>query len=418
MTMLGPTLLLILVSFVLGVPLTLAARSLGHRLNAFDSAGVKGQVKVGARRIPNTGGIAIFWSFVAPIIVGLVAMNSGLSARLVEWLPALGQHLPGLREMTPKAVALLACIGVLHVMGLIDDRRPLPAHPKLVVMCLVAVAASWITDTRLLTALDPHADGPWLSIIITATWFVVVTNAFNFLDNMDGLSAGVGAICAGFFLVTTVVAPQPQWFVGACLALLLGALLAFLVFNFPFRSPCQSVAAGTNDAAQGVLLRQNGASIFQGDGGSLVVGFLLAFLAVRITYLPLDATAHSSHAPSLLNASQWAALLTPLVILAIPLYDFTSVTIIRLSQGKSPFVGDLQHFSHRLVRHGLSRRAAVIVIYGCTCVTAIGGVALASLRPWQAALVFAQTGLVLMVLALYEWAQTPSHADPNTGRRP
>jgi UDP-GlcNAc:undecaprenyl-phosphate GlcNAc-1-phosphate transferase len=270
----------------------------------------------------------------------------------------------------------------------------------------------------LLTALDPHADGPWLSIIITATWFVVVTNAFNVLDNMDGLSAGVGAICAGFFLVTTVVAPQPQWFVGACLALLLGALLAFLVFNFPFRSPCQSVAAGTNDAAQGVLLRQNGASIFQGDGGSLVVGFLLAFLAVRITYLPLDATAHSSHAPSLLNASQWAALLTPLVILAIPLYDFTSVTIIRLSQGKSPFVGDLQHFSHRLVRHGLSRRAAVIVIYGCTCVTAIGGVALASLRPWQAALVFAQTGLVLMVLALYEWAQTPSHADPNTGRRP
>jgi UDP-GlcNAc:undecaprenyl-phosphate GlcNAc-1-phosphate transferase len=97
----------------------------------------------------------------------------------------------------------------------------------------------------------------------------------------------------------------------------------------------------------------------------------------------------------------------PLVVLAVPLYDFCSVTLIRLSQGKSPFVGDLQHFSHRLVRHGLSRRAAVVVIYGCTAVTAIGGISLARLEGWQAALVGVQTLLVLLVLGAYEWARDP-----------
>ena len=79
----------------------------------------------------------------------------------------------------------------------------------------------------------------------------------------------------------------------------------------------------------------------------------------------------------------WYGVFMPLVVLAIPLYDFTSVTNIRLSQGKSPFVGDLQHFSHRLVQRGLSRRAAVIVIHGFTAVTAIAGISLASLKPFR-----------------------------------
>ena len=98
-------------------------------------------------------------------------------------------------------------------------------------------------------------------------------------------------------------------------------------------------------------------------------------------------------------------LLAPLIILAIPLYDFASVCLIRIRQGRSPFVGDLQHFSHRLVNHGLSRRSAVLVIYGCTAVTGIGAIALPKLEPWQAALVGVQTLLVLLVIALYEWSR-------------
>lgn len=406
--MLGPILLLIPLAFVLGVVFTLAARSLGHRLNTLDSVGVKGQVKASLRRVPNTGGIGIFWAFILPITAGLLAITTGFgNDKLIEWFPALTPHLPGLRATAPMAWLLLAAITALHAMGVIDDRRALPAYPKLLAMLLIGIVVSWLTGTRLLTALDAHVGGAWLSIAITVLWFVVITNAFNFLDNMDGLSAGVAAICALFFLISSLVSPQPQWFVAACLCVLLGALLGFLVFNFPFRTAPKT--ATTNGSSLPML--RGGASIFQGDGGSLVVGFLLAFLSVRITYIAdTGITKEPGSLQSLIASSFFPALFTPLVILAIPLYDFVSVTCIRLSQGKSPFVGDLQHFSHRLVRHGLSRRAAVIVIYGCTAVTAIGGVALPSLRPWQAALVFVQTGLVLLVLGLYEWARTPDSA--------
>ena len=134
-----------------------------------------------------------------------------------------------------------------------------------------------------------------------------------------------------------------------------------------------------------------------GDGGSLVVGFLIAFLSVRLTYV------HPG-SPARMHA---LLPLIPLLILAVPLYDFCSVTILRLRQGRSPFVGDLQHFSHRLVRHGLSRRAAVVVIYGAAAVTGIGAIAMPKLEPWQAALVALQALLVLLVIALYEWSREP-----------
>src|SRR5690606_4060614 len=86
----------------------------------------------------------------------------------------------------------------------------------------------------------------------------------------------------------------------------------------------------------------------------------------------------------------------------VPLYDFASVVLLRLSQGRSPFVGDLQHFSHRLVARGLTRSAAVLVICGLTAATGLAGVSLASLQPWQAALVGLQTFLILAVIALVE----------------
>jgi UDP-GlcNAc:undecaprenyl-phosphate GlcNAc-1-phosphate transferase len=84
------------------------------------------------------------------------------------------------------------------------------------------------------------------------------------------------------------------------------------------------------------------------------------------------------------------------------LYDFTSVTLIRLSQGRSPFVGDQSHFSHRLVRKGLSKRNAVLVIWLCTLATGLSGVMLGSLTPWQAVIAGGQTLIILAVLAILE----------------
>ena len=366
---------LIPVAFVISLPLTALMRRLGHRLRALDAPGVAGQVKFAPRRVPNTGGVAVFLGIALPMLAGLAFVWSiGAEGTTGEFFKPVQEHWEGIRTQTVDAVILLGGLLALHVMGLVDDRRPLPAYPKLLVMLSLAAGIAVTTNSRLLTFLDPYVGGAWLSYIITVLWMVTITNAFNFLDNMDGLSAGVAAIAASFFLGATLVNPTPQWFIGACLALLIGSLLGFLRFNFPWRGP---------------------ATIFMGDGGSLVVGFLLAFLTVRTTYLGPGATAASS---------AWYAACMPLIVLAVPLYDFLSVTYIRLSQGKSPLVGDLQHFSHRLVQRGLSRRAAVVVIYGFTAVTAIGGVSLSSLQPWQAALVGVQTLLVLTVLATWEWS--------------
>jgi UDP-GlcNAc:undecaprenyl-phosphate GlcNAc-1-phosphate transferase len=132
-----------------------------------------------------------------------------------------------------------------------------------------------------------------------------------------------------------------------------------------------------------------------GDSGSLLLGFLLAFLTIRTTF-------YDPAFPSL--SSHWYAVLTPLIVLAVPLYDFTSVTLIRLSQGRSPFVGDLQHLSHRLVNRGLSRAMAVVVICGFTAVTGVGAIFLRVLSPGYAILVGVQTALMLIVLAIFEYA--------------
>lgn len=374
---------LIPVAALIAAPLTALLVRAGHRLGTFDSAGVPGQVKAPARRVPNTGGIAIFWAIAAPMAAGLATAASLPPGEGPAFLPAdLGAHVAGIREQTPLAALLLASLLVLHVLGLVDDRRPLGPWVKLAIMAVPAVAVPaastlvpGLSETRLLTLLDAHVGGAWLSIAVTAVWFLVVTNALNFMDNMDGLSAGVAAIAGACFLAGTLSGPSPQWFVAASLALLVGACTGFLAYNGP---------------------RRGGARIFMGDGGSLVLGFLLAFLTTRTTYVGDPGSAAAS--------GHWYAVFMPLVVLAVPVYDFVSVVLIRVSQGRSPFVGDLQHLSHRLERRGLSRPAAVIVIWGLTAVTGLSGVSLAALRPWQAALVAAQTVVILLVIALFEYA--------------
>src|SRR5439155_19791941 len=113
-----------------------------------------------------------------------------------------------------------------------DDRKALGPYLKLIVQLSVTTALVVAFKLRVLTALDQLLHlGPVPSIIITVLWIVAITNAFNFLDNMDGLSAGVAAVCTVAFLVTTLTIHQ--WFVAASLALLLGSLLGFLFWNFP-----------------------------------------------------------------------------------------------------------------------------------------------------------------------------------------
>ncbi len=379
---------LIPLAFLIAAPITLALVRLGRRFQTFDSAGVPGQLKAQPRRVPNTGGIGVFWSIVLPISA-LVTLLAGHAASFDPTEPSLipadlHEHMARLGQQSHLAWLLLACLLVLHALGLLDDRRPLGPFLKLGVMAIPAAAIPLLSpDTRLLTFLDAHAGGAWLSITLTALWLLVVTNAMNFMDNMDGLSAGVSLIAGACFLTTTLL--HAQWFVGACLALLIGACAGFLVYNFPWR------AGG------------NGASIFLGDGGSLVLGFLLAFLTIRTTYAPGTPLAPGQTSGSVLAAS-WYHLLMPLIVLAVPLYDFVSVCAIRLAAGKSPFVGDLNHLSHRLTRRGLSKRSAVLVIYGFTAISGLSGILLPEQGEWQALLLASQVVLMLGVVGVFEYA--------------
>ncbi|MFT5424906.1 MAG: UDP-GlcNAc:undecaprenyl-phosphate GlcNAc-1-phosphate transferase [Phycisphaerales bacterium] len=368
-------------SLLLSAVMCGVVRTISLRRGAVDSAPVEGQTKMAHRRIPNTGGIGIYLAIALPIVAALGLVGLASPESLPGFAQPVAEHLEGVRTEMGLGLGLLGSITLLHVLGLIDDRRPMGAWGKLTIMVIPAVIVAWPMDTRLLTLLDAPAHGPWLSMLVTVLWIVVVTNAMNFIDNMDGYSAGVAAIAGGGFLAATLL--QEQWFVAGVLALLVGGCLGFLLWNFP------------------------PAKLFMGDGGSLVVGFLLAFLTIRTTY------AAPSAGGDPFESGQWYTLLMPVVVLAIPLYDFVSVTLIRLAQGKSPFKGDLQHFSHRLVQRGLSVRGTMVVIYGFTAVTAIAGVLLARADSVQAVLLGVLVLVLLTVIAVLEYGSTPSGGAPS-----
>lgn len=368
-------LMLPVVGLAISLPLTALLVRLGHRLKAYDSAGAAGHAKAELRRVPNTGGIAIFASIALPLALGLTLVKLGATEAFTSRVPALAEHLPGIAQRTPPALTLLACLTILHVLGVIDDRRALGPWVKLAVMTGCAVAVGLVTsDARLLSAIDPYAGGPWLSFALTVLWIVIVTNALNFIDNMDGLCAGVATIAGACFFAAALL--NGQWFVAATLGLLVGAALGFLAFNLP------------------------PARIFMGDGGSLVIGFTLAFLTVRTTYYDPE------------QAGGWYAIFMPLAVLAVPLYDFVAVSVIRLRQGRSPFVGDQQHLSHRLVRRGFTKPAAVGLMCSLAAITGVSGIVLGSLEPWQAVLVGLQIVLVLLALAFAEHATSRREPAP------
>ncbi|MCC7193712.1 MAG: undecaprenyl/decaprenyl-phosphate alpha-N-acetylglucosaminyl 1-phosphate transferase [Phycisphaeraceae bacterium] len=362
-------LMLAVAAFLLSAPLTWVLIGLSHRRGLVDAPDLTGGRKNHARPTPNTGGIAIFSAITIPIALLMAAIWLVPQNTWTGPMAAVAPHIEGLRSQTPMAVGVLAALLAVHVLGLIDDRKRLGPYSKLIVQLLIALGLVLFCQLRILEFLGRRygMPGELVSVVLSVLWIVVIVNALNFLDNMDGLTAGIGAICAALYLAATLIGGQ--WFVAGTAALLAGALVGFLVFNFP------------------------PAKIFMGDGGSLVVGLLLAIVSIRTTYFAADAT----HMPG-----AWYGVLMPLMVLAIPLYDFTSVTLIRLAQGKSPFQGDQNHFSHRLVRRGLSKRAAVITIWLCTLATGLGGVILGSLDGWKAAVVAGQSAGVIVLLAILE----------------
>lgn len=214
--------------------------------------------------------------------------------------------------------AIMAGVTWLALVGFVDDRhgmKPLVKMSAQLIAGMVLVAAG--IHVRIF-----HSDV--LNIGLTLFWIVGITNAMNFQDNMDGLAAGITAIASVFFLAMAV--QQELSLVSSLAAALAGASVGFLIYNF------------------------NPASTFMGDMGSMVLGFLLAVLAIKLDF----------NVPAERQVVTW---MVPVIVLGFPIFDTMLVVFTRLRERRSPMQGGKDHSSHRLVSLGFSQRIAVLFLY-------------------------------------------------------
>ncbi len=345
-------------SFVLSVILTAVVRKLAAR------AGFVAQPttdRFAQTSIPLGGGIAIFTTLMVFILAAITVVKFLAAPGHLDWLgESVIIHTPGFLNKIGQLLIILLCVFVLFVLGLWDDRKHLGPFFKLAVQFAVAIIAAAFADVRV----EFFIENKIITTVLSAVWIVLIINAFNFLDNMDGLAAGIAVIASS--ILFTAAALSAQVFVGGLAIVFIGTLLGFLVFNFP------------------------PAKIFMGDAGSLVVGFFVALLTLRTTYYQEA------------QSGQWYPVFLPLLVMAVPLYDFISVTFLRISQGKSPFVGDTQHFSHRLKKRGLTDTQTVLTLYLATLCTGLGVTFLYQVNLAGAILIFAQTFMILAIIAIFE----------------
>jgi UDP-GlcNAc:undecaprenyl-phosphate/decaprenyl-phosphate GlcNAc-1-phosphate transferase len=280
------------VSLVISLALTPLALRVATKRNVLDHPG---HYKVQPSAVPYLGGAALAISFSITVLLATL-MN-----------PPPG----GVSQLA----LILGLAVVLSFVGLADDLRTISPLIRFVVQ-LAAGVAVWLSGVSITLF-----DNAWANAVLTLVWIVGITNAFNLLDNMDGLSAGIAAISAAFFF--TLAAINGQVAVAALSIALCGCALGFLRSNF------------------------HPARIYMGDAGSLFLGFLLAVIGIKLRF----------------EAPQEITFMVPVLVLGVAIIDTTMVTISRLLHRRSPFAGGRDHISHRLVFVGLSVPTAVTLVY-------------------------------------------------------
>jgi len=248
--------------------------------------------KVHAHSMPLLGGISIFAAFVITVIT---------KDQLISY---------------PHIKAMLIGATILLVIGLVDDKMGMMPNIKLLGQFLAAMV---LIKAGLRIEFIKHY---YLSVIVTYIWIIGITNSFNLLDNMNGLSAGIAGIAASFFGVISYLNGQP--IVSVISFAVAGSAFGFLRHNFPK------------------------ASLFMGDSGSLVLGYLLATLAILGNWKTYILT---------------TSLMIPILILGYPIFDTALVSIVRILERRSIFQGGKDHSSHRLALLGFKRYRAVLIIY-------------------------------------------------------
>jgi UDP-GlcNAc:undecaprenyl-phosphate GlcNAc-1-phosphate transferase len=220
-----------------------------------------------------------------------------------------------------KALSVLLPAILISAMGLYDDLKGLEPWPRLIAQSIAGLAiAIYLIQNDIVG--QPFGNQV-IDTAVTIFWVVGICNSINFFDNIDGGASGTVAVISIFLFL--IAFDHGQFFVSALAIVTAGATLGFLIWNKP------------------------PAKIYMGDAGALFLGIIIAVLTIRLD-------------PEV--GPQYRALSIPLLLMAIPILDTTTVVISRLSRGISPFTGGRDHLSHRLVRKGLSRKAAAYVLWG------------------------------------------------------
>ena len=265
-----------------------------------------------------------------------------------------------------KGVAVGATLVV--AIGILDDITDLRASLKLLGHVGAAVAA--IAYGVVLNIAPYWVPGfAWLNVGLTILWFVTVTNAIQFLDGMDGLATGLGVIAGIFFSIAAL--QTEQRYLMYLSAALVGACLGFLPYNF----------------------RSGRAQIFLGDSGATFIGFTLAGLAVMGEWAEEDPL---------------IALLTPWLILGVPLFDIGFVGVARIVTGKVHSLPEWlaytgrDHIHHRFEQLGLTKKQSVLLIFFLAATLGLSALLLKDATPHEAVLILVQAACVLAIVAVLE----------------
>jgi len=346
------------VSFVLALLLTPACKRLSFQWNYVDQPDQ--ERKIHTEAMPLLGGLAIFGAFAGNVLFNylfILPLGSRVDLPFID-MPDVKMYLDGAFSVWPKLLVILLGGGLMVGLGMYDDRYELKAPTKLIAQIVIAlfVALAGIRVTVFIPS-------KLASYVLTVLWIVTITNAMNFLDNMDGLCTGIGLVCAGLF--GFIAGIQHQYFVCLIALALAGALLGFLPHNF------------------------KPATIFLGDAGSHFVGYMLAVLPICVTF-------YRHGTPTLLPV------LIPPLVLAVPLFDLVMVMWIRIRHGQPVYLGDVNHISHRLVRLGLPQSWAVTLIYLITLTLGLGAMALLWSQLIAALIVIVQAICILAIVTMLE----------------
>jgi UDP-GlcNAc:undecaprenyl-phosphate GlcNAc-1-phosphate transferase len=344
------------------------SRWLAARLGAIDNPGHR---KVHGTPMPRLGGVAVFAAFTGTVLAGYFLLPLLETAPWVE--QRFAHSLSLLKEagrVQAKLLALMAGAACAFAVGLADDlmggRLPVAAKAGGQLLAALVLAAA---DVR--TSFLPYS---WMNVALTVVWLVGMTNAFNLLDNMDGLSAGVAFVASSVLLLNAWA--LGEYFIVLLLMAFMGSLLGFLLHNF------------------------NPATVFLGDSGSLFIGYMMGSLTLLERYV--------SHASSTLFP-----ILMPVLVLAIPIVDTFTVIFIRLRERRPIYVGDTRHLSHRLTSLGFSTRATVLFMYLATFCLGLGAATLPHASTIESLLILLQSAgfvALMLILMFFERRRQPRDA--------